>query len=589
METSEQGISTQDIPILKRINEEIINFQSRLIQIVPLLYFNQWKTINKIFFYFNSKYVTGETDVDGDRKYFYNIVKNPCKIFTKSIDFDTKDIKLITTGGGDPLKTWFMERDLDYWMRDVQFGKILSRIFRELPIFGSVVLKEVNGTVEFVDLRNLIMEQSAESLDQSNYIDEVHYYTPSEFRRVAKGMPKWKQKDVEEVISEFHKMKNTSYIKLYERYGDVTLPDQTYQWSRTFIADVGVNEYDANKNLVREYVGVELSTEPWEGHPYWEFHTEKIPGRWLGVGVVEMLFEPQIRHNEIVNVQAKATYWAGMRLFFSKDPKAAGNLMSEKNNGDVIIADDPVTQVDMSDRNLAFFNEETMKWDKNISDLTIAFAPTGRSAVAVQIAQQQVASYFQQIQKDLAQDLKEMLYEAVMPSFEKANTKEHTLRLVGQDLDIYIGMIKNQMVLQEIIRVATKPGGQIPQSKDVIEAAVTASLKQKKEHNLTIPKDFYKNLKYDIDINIVSEAVDVKSQYAARTQLLQAMTADPTMTTDPFKKKLLLAMIDDAGLSQGDFYGLESPKPSPIQPQQGAGGGVSAPMQGMASLQTTKV
>src|SRR3990167_1146970 len=112
--------------ILKQINEEIQNYQTKQIQIAPGLSFNQYETLNKIIFYHNSKYVTGETDDEGDRKYFYNINRNPCKVFSKAIDFDTKNIRLLTTESGDSLKTWFMERDLKYWMRDKQFGKILN-------------------------------------------------------------------------------------------------------------------------------------------------------------------------------------------------------------------------------------------------------------------------------------------------------------------------------------------------------------------------------------------------------------------------------------------------------------------------------
>ncbi len=76
-----------------------------------------------------------------------------------------------------------------------------------------------------------------------------------------------------------------------------------------------------------------------EGHPYWEFHLEKIPGRWLGVSVVETLIDPQIRQNELSNLQSKATYWRSIVLFQSKDPAMGGkNLKTDKSNGDVLDA-----------------------------------------------------------------------------------------------------------------------------------------------------------------------------------------------------------------------------------------------------------
>lgn len=169
--------------LLKKINEEITDFQGKRTEVIPGLSYNQDELLKTIYFYYNSKFMSGDVDNEGDRKYFYNINRNPCKVFTKAIDFDTKNIRMLTTGGGDPIKTWFMERDLKYWMRKVQFGKTLNRIFRELPIFGSVVIKIVDGYPYFVDLRNFIVEQSADTLNDSSYIIEIHDYSVSEFKK----------------------------------------------------------------------------------------------------------------------------------------------------------------------------------------------------------------------------------------------------------------------------------------------------------------------------------------------------------------------------------------------------------------------
>jgi len=104
----------------KLISNEISEYEARDIEIVPGLFFNQKNTLEKIYFYYNSKFQTGTMDMygdqvddEGDKKYFYNIVKNPCKVMTKMIDFDSKNIHILTAGGGDPLQTWFFERDFD--------------------------------------------------------------------------------------------------------------------------------------------------------------------------------------------------------------------------------------------------------------------------------------------------------------------------------------------------------------------------------------------------------------------------------------------------------------------------------------------
>lgn len=591
-----------DLSILRVINKEIQDFKTKHINIVPGLTFSQYETIEKIYYYYNSKFKSGDIDDEGDRKYFYNIVKNPCKVFTKAIDFDTKNIRLLTTGGGDPLKTWFMERDLKYWMREKQFGKVLNRIFKELPIFGSVVLKIVDGTPYFVDLRNLVLEQSAETIDQSNYITEIHNYTPSEFRKVAKQM-KWGADKVNKVIGLFHQMKETSHIRVYERYGEVCEEGENgleYPYKRVCIADVGVDELDNYGRIEVKHQGVELSSDVWdvEDNPYWEFHAEKVSGRWLGIGVVETLFEPQIAENQHTNLQNKIASFLALLVFQTRDPAFNRNIYSDSKTGEVFNIDSEVTQVAIEDRNGAFFNEQHNRWLRNRDEMTFSTdavqgdrTPAGTPLGSTQISLSQTLSYFEGIQEEVALDVKEMLYKVIIPQFEKENTTEHTLRIVGQDLDTYIGMVKNELVAKEIIRIIVNSGGnKFPtnEDRDIIGLSIEESIKREKEKLLTIPSSYYKGLKYDCDIDITGESVDTRVRSATKFAILQAITADPTMLQDPIKKKLLASYMEDGGVNPNDIFGVENKTVEQIQPQGRAGGGVSAPDMS-ASLPTNQV
>lgn len=574
---------------LRTVNKEIEDFKTRPIQVVPGLTFNQYQMIRQIYFYYNSKFISGDIDEDGDRKFFLNINKNPCKVFSKAIDFDSKNIRLLTAGGGDPVKTWFMERDLKYWMREQEMGKILNRIFKELPIFGSVVLKIIDGKPYFVDIRNFVVDQTADTLDDANYITEIHNYTPASFRTAAKQM-KWDTQKVEDTIKLYYEMKDTSHIRVYERYGDLSDKSGKYSHKRLFIADVGVDEFDQYGDITVRHTGVELSCEEFDGNPYWEFHAEKLPGRWLGIGVVETLIEPQIRQNELANLQTKTSYWSALRVFQTRDAAINRNLLSDVRNGEIINVDSEITQIDMSDRNLAFFNQEEQKWMRNRDELTFSYdvvqgerLPAGTPLGSANLAITQTLSYFEGIQENVALDVKEMLYKVIIPQFEKERTTEHTVRLVGQDLDQYIQMVKNELVFKEIVRqAATTKTLPSEAEKKAIEIAIGEAIKQEKEKLLTIPLNYYKDIKYDVDIDITGESVDTRVRSATLFAILQAITADPTMTTDPMKRKFLYTMGEDGGLNMADY--LDVPKESPDmmlpQEQKRAGGGVSAPALG---------
>ncbi len=107
--------------ILTTIQKEVEDFKSKEITIIDQLRFSQWETIKRIYYYYLSAFESGDIDSQGDKKYFLNLVRNPCNVSTKAVDFDTKDINIQTAAGGNPLKTWFFQRDLKYWMKDKEF------------------------------------------------------------------------------------------------------------------------------------------------------------------------------------------------------------------------------------------------------------------------------------------------------------------------------------------------------------------------------------------------------------------------------------------------------------------------------------
>ena len=569
--------------IIKQILSETNDYRYLPTMIVPNMLFDQWSLINTIYFYYNSRFQSGATDDEGDKKYFYNIVKNPCMIYEKSIAFKPESAKLLTTGGGDSLKTWFMERDLKYWMRDKQFGKVMNRIFHELPIFGSVVIKMVQGVPYFVDLRNFLIDKSADSLDEMQFIVEQHNMTKGEFRKKAKilGVP---QAKIDEVIAKYEEGKY-NHITVYERYGDVEVAPKVWKRQRTFIADVGVDKF-LNNNTGAVQIserGVELKSEDYEGHPYWEFHGQKIPGRWLGVGVIETLMEPQIAHNELMNLQSKAAYWAALRIFQTRDSAVNRNLNTDVSNGQIMNVDSEITQIDMSDRNLAFFNEMTQKWNANINDLTVAFVPIGHSQAAIQVALDRVVTYFEHIQQQVALQVKEMIYSDLMPQFEKDMTAEHVIRLVGKDLDTFVQMVKNTMVFQEILRLAVTQGKICTQQDaDLIGTAIELQIKGKKEHLLTVTKGFYKGVKYDLEIDIAGESIDTKGRQQMKMAVLQALTVDPTLTQDPAKKAILSSYMEDGGMNPNDIFSVSGN--TPTAPTQSNGGGFSGAGGGVSSM-----
>jgi hypothetical protein len=571
--------------IIDTIKKEISEFRDDNIKIVNGFEFNQPATIEQIIFYYNSKYESGDFDDQGDRKYFYNITRVPCNIGTKAIDFDTKHIKIQTAGGGSPLRTWFFERDLKFWMKDQKFGQTLNRIFHELPIFGSVVLKIIDNKIHFVDLRNFFVEQSADTLDQANYIIESHNYTPIEFRKIAKKKG-WK--NINKTLKEFYQMRGVSHIRVYERYGEVK-DGNDYTYKRVIVADVGKDIEDQATGEILPRKGTLLNEEKVEHHPYREFHWEKIPGRWLGVGRVEMLIDPQIRINEISNQQVKSSYWSTLRLWQTKDEGVNRNLLTDVDNGEILNVEQDISQIDMADRNLAYYYQEIQKWLSNRDELTFSqdpmrgeTGPSGTTLGAMQIAQAQASSYFEQIRENVAMAIKDMLYEVIIPGFKKQNNTEHILRIAGEDLDHLNNLIIEKKAKDRFMNFVFD-NNKIPSKGEyeILKTLTKERVERDKEKLIKIPGGFYDNLKYKIDIVITGEALDTQAKASNLFAILQALTTDPTLLSDPTKKKFLNQIMEQAGLNPTDFETDSKPMGIEQLAQQaapkGAGGGVSRP------------
>ena len=579
--------------IFKQLNKELDEWKTQTIRIVEGLKFRQKDVIEKIYRFYNSTYRDGEYDSEGYKKYFFNIVKSPCYVATKAIDFDTKDIHLLTPPGQNPIKTWLADRDLKYWMREKKFGEILNRVFYELPIFGTVVLKVVDDDIYFIDLRNFIVEQNSDYLRGSQYIIELHYYSPEELREMGKKL-KWQ--NIEETIKTWRETK-VPYIRIIERYGEVPEDwisdggDPTkYVYSRIISYSEESKPAPERKYEVQT-AGYILQAAPIDfdaEFPYWETHWEKLPGRWLGIGMVERLFDPQLRINEEMNLRVKSSYFSALNIFQTPDETINKNLLTDVKNGQIIISRAGITRVPTEERNLSAFETEHRLWLTNRDEITMTYdvirgerLPAGTPLGSAMLASTMAGSYFDQIRENVALDIKDLLTDKIIPSFIKQNSEEHYLRLVGEDLERWHEWEINLEAEREKWRFFAQ-NGHLPTvfQWNLIKTAIKNKKKKEREKAIQIPKEYYSDLIYWLEIEITGEATDIRIKAANLQMALQAITVDPTLLTDPTKRKIFAQILEMGGIRIEDLELLketEEEKVSTITSLRGAGGGVSAP------------
>ena len=136
--------------------------------------FSQYETLNLIDLYYNSKFETGLTVSEGQRKLFLNICAFRADVASKMIDLDTKDFVFIPDETSSKWGTWFINKEFRDWARRNYFGEFINEIVENFPKYGTVVVKKVGKMLERVPLKHLICQQDAKTLEESSHVIQVH-------------------------------------------------------------------------------------------------------------------------------------------------------------------------------------------------------------------------------------------------------------------------------------------------------------------------------------------------------------------------------------------------------------------------------
>lgn len=517
--------------------------------------------------YWMSKYRDGDLDASGLRKAFYNIVVNPTEIAAKMIDLDTKDVIVIAEDGQSFYPSWILGKELKLWMKNKKnengqtFGQLLNQMVLQFPKYGHLIVKKAKDTVHIVPIQNLYCNPEAKNFLDSEILIEKHPDCTAEFLRSQK---KWNQDVVEKLISNFTDNGNGEGIDVYEKY------EATKDGNNYIIFPEGGNDEDI---LFESRIN--------KGDLYKEIKWEDIPGRALGRGQVEKLFEAQIAKNQNENLLRGGYRWTSKHAWQTRDDNVAKNLISEIEDGDVLTVNSEITPISMEERNLGAITIGDSKWNDLIAKLSFSAEPlsgeTPKSGVTLgqTVLQTRMAGqYYDLKREDLGMFIKDILMEWIMPEFKKQKRDIHNLMLGEFDED-ELTKLKDMVATSEnnsSLLAQIKKTGRIPTSQEmeILKSINKEKLNRKKE--IKIPKGFYDDIKYKIDIVITNEQIDIASRVTTLQTVLQIIGSNPTILKDPKTKKVFYNLLDMAGISPLDFKDEEPDMIDTIgqiQPQRG--------------------
>lgn len=570
----------EEAKIIERLHSALNDFEQP-VYITDGFYFNQYETLNQITLYSFSKFKTGDTDSQGNHKFFFNVVNPICRNATKQIDIDTKDIRIVDTNGNNRIKSLIYDTYLKDWMKLQGTGLLLNRLSDNLPRYGSVVWKFENGEIKQIKLENLIFDPAVNSIEnvfdiRSSYVIEKKYLQTFELEKMIDAG--WDAEAINDVLDEFRKRRENGKvggeILIYEMH--IELPNayfiegaKGYSYYRIFIAG---NDAKKDFSLSKERI---LFYNKENKMPYKKVDYVTIDGRALGLGEVESQFDTQIRMNVMKNEKASSMLLGSKTIFTTADDTIERNIIQQTLNGDIMKVKSGLVPVVTDTRNLSAYAQEESSWmaqsrqiSNNFESITGEQMATNTPWRSYNKMNQEGAKFFSGVKENMALFIRECFKEWLIPKFEKY-IKDHSGQLFEIIDPNLITIIQNKLIEDKIgdyLSDTVFNTGFFPSTQDIDNMRNSLKAKQGRSVTVKIEEDLA-NFDKDIDIDITGEAI--RDNLDNKMLLVQMLSQNAQALQDPVVKRLVDSAMEDMGLSLNIF------NPYATTPQQQNGGNVA--------------
>lgn len=553
------------------IKQELENIKTnydKTIDLVDGLPFSQKQQIRTIEFYNNSKYLNGQFDELNREKPFFNILNAICDVENSAKDIDTKDIQITSDDANHYLESWLLSKDIYVWMKEENFAKTLNDMRDIHTRYGSLLVKKVlkDGklTLEMPEWKNTMT-------DQVNIINgaiiETHYMTASELVK----MTEWKQAGIKMVLDKLKNGGSNKRVPIYEIRGEFT--QATYK-------DAEGKKYTPEDEMKYSYQLYYVAGNPLESGKeedfqtfvtlYCEDDTEKVykylarkpkAGRAYGVGVMEEGEEAQVWTNDAVLKQARAMEYTTKVIGQSASKKLKGrNLLTETDDGTILETepDKPITALNLlPSGGLQQYNNLINQWYDQLQKTTSAYAaqrgdtpPSGTPFRLQATILQQSNSVFKTLQQEMGIFLTEIIEDWIMPYLATKLSKAHILAYDFspeelKEIDAKFSYANaNKIAVERILS-----GGSItPEEYQTFVDNYDMFIKQTKSQRfIDIPKDFYKNLKVKVTVNITGEQRNKAATLESLNNILVTYASNDNLAQDPVASQLLTKIIELSG------------------------------------------
>lgn len=562
--------------IFGQMENEIQDYLTGWVEISEGYRFSQYRLIKRIMLYANQVMPRGKIDIQGNYKYWIDIIQPRIDSEVKNIDFDQKDVNVYSESRADAGPLILVNLSLKEWMRTHDQANQFNESVEEGSGWGNILWKKISGDYVRLNLKDVyIINQQAKTVNDTPVI-ERHILTQSDLRD-KKSI--WK--NVDEVIKECGNMffsvpaesgvresKETPYYEIYERNGEISEQDlfeaqdmEGGDPDKYILCKIVCTGLKYGDSTGKKYILYAESLPGTMSDVYKEYHRGRYTGRWFRVGIYELLFDIQTRANEISNQIARGLDWASKVIFRTQDNLIAQNIMTDMKNGDVIRSTD-LQQVDVRMRSLdqliADWNRLMTAADRLCNSYEVVAGdslPTNTPFKLGNLINQNANKLFDYLREKMALSFEAVFQDWILPEIMDDLKVKEVLRLTGEPdmVNRYYDMVVRSWYVKNLLSMP-------PHGPEVTEAL----LEVKREELLKDPsqlvelqKDWLSGVKARAEIVISGENVSLTSDLQTLSTFIQ-LEGDPVRRT---------ALIEQAMRRKGmDVESL--PKTPPPQPGQ---------------------
>ena len=602
--------------VVNLFTREIVAWEQGRVWVSRRVAFDMREVMDRSIKNFYGAYDEPNDKITGRKKFWVPLTEWTTESIVKNIDLDQRDIMVRAQKPSRYGSAAVIRYLLNHTLRRIEFGDKLNELLRFVAITGTAIAKVQKGKdpvtgkqtvlINPIHPLNFIIDPSARSIQEAPACYERNVVSIKE----AHDMP-WGNAQKIEGRANVERVRygtsslgsNQSFnvdtipmVEVYERWGLfpsrwITGKDEDKKWINgvVIVTDLFSNPYI---QVIKE------TKNKWK--PYEEARFKRVPGRFHGRGVGEMLMSVQESTNELVNTRSAANRIRSMGLYQGR--KGAGitpEMVQQLFASSAIItprADDlrPLSIPDMpatayKDEENNYLYAERTTGTSRLED-TNASQPATTSVLQSQSSR----SAYAMAQETFGFFLERLIERHVIPNMLNTYSVDDVVNITGEPKDLreldeaLVGNFINKSVVEY-----WETNGVYPSGDEVVRArerAETKLRKQKDNRWIQIHKDVF-DPEFSVDVYITPEIIDRSIMVQQLTQLAQTFAPIPglNLSLEKIGKEALdlMGLGGDRFVSDEPTPGVPVPQTAPPRPETPGGQAANALTPEMAGAAST--